>query len=392
MKIIKYALITCFAILSSLVIALLIINSTNINLSKPYVSDIISEAIGRKLNLKGDIKIRLLPSLSLIVDDVQLENADWSDPEYLVDAKSIEIMLEYKPLFFGEVEISGISLNGILLNLHRKEVKGSNWEFNLKKGEENNKVKKDVTRKLPFNPKVNIALENIVVNFDDELLNFKHKVVIEKLTLVNENEKTRIDIDAQYNEEDINIQLKTILLKDILKDEDIPVKLIGDIGNIHLKIATNIPLSKEAAEKVKSEFSIRTEDLSMLKKFTGNEIYEPGLIDINGNISYSKNLINLNFKNSKVGKTKLEGYIKYSPLATRPKIYSKLKINDLDLVTVQDWLEENETDNQGARKVEDATLFSQAPLDFYALKKYDFDINLLLDGVDHKLLEINYKS
>jgi AsmA protein len=85
---------------------------------------------GRKMELLGEIKPRLWPSLGISTGPVSIANADWAetdDPLFRAEGLSIDINLG--ALLGGEVKILGLSADRPEINLERDADGQANWVF-----------------------------------------------------------------------------------------------------------------------------------------------------------------------------------------------------------------------------------------------------------------------
>jgi AsmA protein len=96
------------------------------NQFKPELESKLSSALGREVQL-GQLKLSIL-SGSVKVDDIRIaDNPDFSRSPF-VDAKSLQVSIELKPLIFSKaIRISGITLKRPLIALI--ESKSGTWNF-----------------------------------------------------------------------------------------------------------------------------------------------------------------------------------------------------------------------------------------------------------------------
>jgi len=389
MKYLKYPVLIIASLLLIILLILTIINFTSLNFSKPYITELVSDVLGRDLKLNGDIKIKYFPP-HLSIKDVQLKNAEWAEKEYFITADNIDVKLKLEPLFWGEVQISRINLDGINLNLVRNENNGGNWEFDLNKStdisSEEQKITNEALPILPFDSNVKINLNKISLILNDQINKQTHNLLINKLVIDNNNNLTQININANYNEIDLKLDLQTVLLKNILIKETIPLTINGNIGNTKLDIKTDVPLTRKHAESMSVYFAVNMHDLSTIETLIKQPLPKLGEIDLKGNIVVSNNQLRLNLQPSSIGKTELKGELDYLTKQEKPAIKTKLEFAELDLTVLEQFekiqSEADETAN------ESDSLFSDKKLDLSILNKINADLDINIQRVDHDFMEL----
>jgi len=381
MKYIKYSLLSFIVIISTLIFY---INHTNINFSKSYISQAIYEAIGRKIKLNGDLVLTLFPNPGISVNDIQIENIDWSKKEHFVEAKSINVELSLSALLVGKLEITLIKLDGFNVNLERSDTNKKNWVFEI--AEEFTAKKEEIEKNinLPINKDTKIIITNIFINYKDDKLN--KNLLVNKLD-INQNEETNIKFKAIYENESIDIKLQTAELKKIMMLKSIPLKMDGNIGNVNFNIKTAVPVKEDYKNYLYVDFTFKTENISTIKNITKIQFQEYGNIYIKGDIKQHSRNLTLNIDKGLVGDTKINGSFSYVDMETRPKIVSQLNIYALNLQLIQ-----NNTRNEVAIKnVKNKIkkLFSKDSLPFEYLYKYDADIGISLKNIKYDFIELD---
>lgn len=388
-KYIKRSLIILSIVIVS---AAVFINFTNVNFIKHYISESVSETLNRKLLLNGDLKLKLVPLPHLKINDIKFEDAVWSESDYMLEAKSISIALSLQALMSGDVEISNINLDGLKLNLERKDITRANWKFSKikdveNKGKENKdsevenpQIKSEL--KLPFNSNSKMSFSNIVINYKES--NSNYKILINELVL-NQTDNTAIKLDAVYKNLDIKVDLKTVKLDNLLALSKIPVEIEGDVGNISLKLKSDLPIKNLDESNVKLNFDVEMQDLSTLNKLASIALVEIGPYKLKGEFIRNKNTFTIDFEKTKVGDTKIDGKIQYISKAEKPEIISKIIIRDLDLNLIDKIKEDKKSQENKDKKT--AELFSSDNLPFEYLDLYNIDVDIDVEGIKHKALE-----
>lgn len=85
---------------------------------------------GRKLEVSGEIKPRLWPSLGVTTGPVTIANADWAESDQpLFRAENLSIDVNFGALMGGEVKILGLTADRPEINLERSRDGTANWDF-----------------------------------------------------------------------------------------------------------------------------------------------------------------------------------------------------------------------------------------------------------------------
>lgn len=85
---------------------------------------------GRKLEVLGEVKPRLWPSLGVTTGPVSIANADWADSDQpLFRAESLSIDVNFSALMGGEIRILGLTADQPEFNLERDPDGQANWVF-----------------------------------------------------------------------------------------------------------------------------------------------------------------------------------------------------------------------------------------------------------------------
>jgi uncharacterized protein involved in outer membrane biogenesis len=84
--------------------------SYDVNRLKPDIIAAVKNTTGRNLTIKGDIKIAIGLSPSLIIEGVSLANAGWGSRPRMLQIKRFELQLALLPLITGTLEVRKASL------------------------------------------------------------------------------------------------------------------------------------------------------------------------------------------------------------------------------------------------------------------------------------------
>ncbi|MCK5237659.1 MAG: AsmA family protein, partial [Deltaproteobacteria bacterium] len=130
MKIIKWIILASVVLFLAVVAAaFVIVKSYDFNSLKPEIEAAVYDATGRKLEMKGDIKVKLGFTPNIIINDVTFSNASWAGDKVMASIGSFELEVGLLSLLKGVVEVKRLILSEpeILLQVNKKGL--SNLEF-----------------------------------------------------------------------------------------------------------------------------------------------------------------------------------------------------------------------------------------------------------------------
>lgn len=105
--------------------AIFFINPNNF---KPEITAAVKNNIGRDLVIDGDIKLAFFPSLGLTTGKMTLSNAAGFDKQPFASLEESHINVELLPLLSKKIEVSGIVLTKLTLNLTKTPQGVGNWQ------------------------------------------------------------------------------------------------------------------------------------------------------------------------------------------------------------------------------------------------------------------------
>ena len=95
-----------------------------------YKAEIISkvnEQTGRTLSIEGDLKLSVFPWLGLEIGKMALSNAEGFGDKPFAAVTHGAVHVKLMPLLSKELEVSGLTLDGLRLNLARAQSGQVNW-------------------------------------------------------------------------------------------------------------------------------------------------------------------------------------------------------------------------------------------------------------------------
>jgi|WetSurSiteA1Bulk_404760.scaffolds.fasta_scaffold00143_7 AsmA protein len=99
----------------------------NPNSFKPEITAAVKNNIGRDLIIDGDLKLAFFPTLGMTTGKMTLSNAAGFDNQAFASLEEAHINVELLPLLSKKIEVSGIVLTGLTLNLVKNQQGVNNW-------------------------------------------------------------------------------------------------------------------------------------------------------------------------------------------------------------------------------------------------------------------------
>lgn len=95
---------------------------------KPEIIAAVKEKTGRNLVIEGDLKLAVFPTLGLNTGKITLSNLAGFPQTYFASLDESHINVELLPLLSKKIEIRGVELKGLILNLIKNQQGVSNWD------------------------------------------------------------------------------------------------------------------------------------------------------------------------------------------------------------------------------------------------------------------------
>ncbi|NCF80569.1 MAG: AsmA family protein, partial [Proteobacteria bacterium] len=100
---------------------------------KDFLTDAARQATGREVVVRGATELRLLPTPTLIAENVVFGNAPWSVSPDMARVKRLEARVGILPLFMGQLRISRFRLLEPHVLLEQDKKGRRNWDFQVEK-------------------------------------------------------------------------------------------------------------------------------------------------------------------------------------------------------------------------------------------------------------------
>lgn len=308
--------------------------SYDVNQLKPDIITAVENSTGRKLTIRGDLKIAFGFFPSLVIEGVSLENADWGSRPQMLQIKRFELQLALLPLITGTLEVRKAALinSEIFLEVNQKGV------LNLPDpGARSSKTKPAEDGHQLFLPR--IALKNL--NIINSRLIYKSRLATRPITLQLKRLRLkaspargigRLDFTATYNKQPVIAKGLVGPVYDLLDSEkpwalELAVNAVGS----KLELAGHIKNVLKGSGMA-LDFKFISQDVSKTAAVAGIRLPLKTGARVAGHLSGGlENGLKLSRVEFKTGRNKLQGFVLAKLKGGKPYFNATLTSERLDL-------------------------------------------------------------
>ena len=95
----------------------------------PTINNVVSTALDRPFEIKGDVSLSLYPNLVVEAKDINLGNPEWSNTAEMVSVEQFNATIDPMIFFSEQAEAPELSAKGIKVILEKNIAGDNNWEF-----------------------------------------------------------------------------------------------------------------------------------------------------------------------------------------------------------------------------------------------------------------------
>lgn len=321
------------------------------NQYRAEIAAFLSENLGRKVSLNGTMRLRLAGGPALEVNDIVFANPDWASRPEMAKIGQMALAMRLQPLLQSprRLDVTSVVLENADIQLETGAKGAKNWELQTapKSDPTGNMVQDRVTKSAATDqkPPLDISLDKVTIKnvrlaYLDGAKKQTSELKIEEV-VIKAKENLTVAGDGSFNQQAFSLKLQGSTLQAILAGQAWPFEFgVQYAGNT---ITTKGRLGEGGKEV----------DLAELKVVTsiGSTVTGRMLVQLNG---------------------------------TRPKLSGALAIDAVDLTKQAGAAKPSSTpaaadDGEPAKAAPaDGRLFSDAKLDFSALKAIDANIAIEL--------------
>jgi len=116
-----------FVLLALVLAALLYLAFGDLSRHKPRIEAFVSERTGRALRIDGPFELEVLPTVSVVAENVRLENAAWGSQQPMVDIGRLATVIDLWSIISGPMEIRSLELDDVNVLLEKDADGKANW-------------------------------------------------------------------------------------------------------------------------------------------------------------------------------------------------------------------------------------------------------------------------
>ena len=399
-RVLKWLAITLLLLVLA---GVLYLGFADLNWLKPRVEAAVAEGTGRELRIDGNFHLKLLPALSLVIEDASLANASWGSQPLMANIAHLSAQVAPWSLVSGPVRIRAIRLQGLDLLLETNEQGETNWTL----------AGDDVSEAPPEGEATGGGLPLLIEFAEIRDLAIRYKapgaddvtVAIESVDIDTDQETyTSIDAVARVAETPLKLAARLGPEQALLSGYGINIDIAPVYGEYAGQAAGVLTTEPEAW--LLQDWTASYKDISLQLKGSvgrgpeaGTEVdirlAGPSLKSLDPNLPASPvdlsliarldaGLLVLDTIDARVGKSDLSGTLRIA-LQDKTAISGKLRSNLLDLTVLAPAEPETASSKPTSGEQPDsAYVFTEKPLPFDALNSTDLDLDIHIDKLQYR--------
>ena len=207
---------------------------------KDKITDQVSSTLGRDVQIAGDVKLSVFPTLMAKADLVTIANAEGFSEQAFATMDSLEAKVKLWPLFKKQVEINAFTLVNPKISLEKTKDGQVNWTFSDETEKPAQQAEGAFARDGRYTDlQISLgkfALENGSINYSDAVsgANYDVKAVNMKLSMLGLDKPVQAKGDLVVNDMPIDIEVKLATPEAFLNGDAAPVvlKFKSDLINL----------------------------------------------------------------------------------------------------------------------------------------------------------------
>ena len=295
-------------------------------------------ALGRSVDIGGDIDLRVGLTTALAVDGVRLANADWATEPDMATIDDFLVEVRVLPLLRGGLEIKAIRLRGARFLLERNEAGEANWEFAAtneggdgESGRSGEGGGSDVS--LPVLQEV--AVENVSVTFRDAAAQQELNLRLDEVRLTGDGPDSplQLALAGTYNDLPFNAGGELGAPATLARNSPYPVDIRAEALGLTVEVDGSIA-EPAAASGLNLHVQVNSANLSGLAAIAGDGLPTGGPLSFTANLRGDPTRVELADLQLMFGPTELSGNLTASLAGVRPQLSGELQSPRIDLTAL----------------------------------------------------------
>ncbi len=117
------------SIATLVVVILLFLWFSELRFLKPKIETAVADATGRELHIQGDFSLKVLPTPTLLIEDVSLASPAWGSEPNMLEAGKAYVEVELKSLISPPIVVHDVELHDVSVLYETNEQEESNWDL-----------------------------------------------------------------------------------------------------------------------------------------------------------------------------------------------------------------------------------------------------------------------
>ncbi len=223
----------------ALLVCILYLSFADLGHHKKRIEAVVTHYTGRDFVIEGDLRLRIFPRLTLIVERARFANASWGSKPQMVEVGHLEAEIDTWSLLSGPIDVRKVELNDVRVLLEQNREGRGNWILREPRADAATADKPDDAppERTQFPVVIEKALlENVRVSWrargKPELL-----VQLDALTISpGLNTLLTLDGRGKVDEYPISVMGEAGPIESLLKGRDIQMNVKGTLGRLRLDV------------------------------------------------------------------------------------------------------------------------------------------------------------
>lgn len=357
-------------LLALVALAFTIVQATDFNQYRDYVSQRMKAATGRDLVIAGDVDVSFSLSPRLSARDVSFRNAAWSDQPQMARLGEIEAEVDLMSLLTGEIRIKDVVLRGGQVVVETNKGGIGNWVLDLAPAA--TPTPADSATTASGLPRVDqVTIEDVTLLYRDGAAGTQQVLQVERFKAEDApGVGLNVAITGSWNDRPLSLAGTTGAPRQFTEGP-LPVNLKGKLGDIDLDLRGTIGDPTKFSD-LALEVTISGPSLAALGDILGTELPPSGAYALSGRLSGGESNYVADRLSAKVGGSDAAGRIAIDATGKTAHLAATLTSEKLDFRDLG-------LDEGAAAPVpSDGRLFSAAPWPIAALQGVDGEITWLI--------------
>jgi uncharacterized protein involved in outer membrane biogenesis len=324
-----------------------------------------TQALGRQVNIAGDLDIDLSSTPTIHANKVTIDNPEWAKAPHLLEAGSLTASVNARQLLSGEQVFPVLSIKDSILSLEKSEDGRVNWDFG---------GKEEKTKQLP--EVKNLQVENSQVVYRDHGAKMEISATIDKLRgSATSDQPVQLAGSGRIEDKPFTVDLTAGSMSQLESENTpYPVKLDLAVGSAKAQINGTIsqPLQLQGMDL---KVAVAGEDLGGLLPTDAYPTLNGKAFNVDGRLLKSDQLWQLTGFQADLAQSGLRGTASVNMSGAKPFVQADLKSSGVNADLIKGLI------NQPGKKDDKEAASSGSSFNLQQLGKVNADVNLHIEDV-----------